>query len=54
LKFLGFILGVLRLEVSVYNVHSTNQFKTTLIKGGGGRGGKSVEEVTVYRKEENS
>jgi hypothetical protein len=30
-------LGVLRLEVSVYNVYITNQFQTTFTWGGGGR-----------------
>jgi hypothetical protein len=35
------ILRVLRLEVSVYNVHITNQFKPLLLKGGG-EGVKSV------------
>ena len=40
LRFLGIILRVLRLEVSVYNVYITNQFKTTFA----GRGG--VESVS--------
>ena len=41
LRFLGIILRVLRLEVSVYNVYITNQFQTTFAQGGGG-GIKSV------------
>ncbi len=49
LRFLGIILRGLRLEVSVYNVYITNQ----LLKGEGG-GGKSVLELTVNNKEENS
>ncbi len=36
LRFLGIILRVLRLEVSVYNVYITNQFQTTFSAGGGG------------------
>ncbi len=36
LKFLGLILRVLRLKVSVYNVYITNQFHTTSAWGGGG------------------
>jgi hypothetical protein len=35
LSFLAIILKVLRLEVSVYNVYITNQFKTTFARGGG-------------------
>ncbi len=31
LRFLGIILRVLRLEVSVYNVYITNQFPTTIV-----------------------
>ncbi len=34
LRFLGLILRVLRLEVSVYNVFITNQFQTTFAHGG--------------------
>jgi hypothetical protein len=34
LRFLDMILRVLRLEVSVYNVHTTNQFQTTFAQGG--------------------
>jgi hypothetical protein len=41
LSFLGIILRVLKLEVSVYNVYITNQFQTTFA-GGGGEGVKSV------------
>ncbi len=36
LRFRGIILRVFRLEVSVYNVHITNQFQTTFAGGGGG------------------
>ncbi len=36
LRFLGIILRVLILEISAYNVDSTNQFQTTLAPGGGG------------------
>jgi hypothetical protein len=35
LSFLGIILRVLRLEVSVNNVYSINQFQTTFAGGGG-------------------
>jgi hypothetical protein len=35
LRFLGIILRVLRLEVSVYNVYITNQFQTTFAHGWG-------------------
>jgi hypothetical protein len=35
LRFLGIILRVLRLEVSVYNVHNTNQFQITFAQDGG-------------------
>jgi hypothetical protein len=45
LRFLGIILGVLRLEVSVYNVYITYQFQTTFAP---------LVEVTVNSKEENS
>ncbi len=31
---LGIILGVLRLDVSVYNVYISNQFQTTFAQGG--------------------
>jgi hypothetical protein len=34
-RFLGIILRVLRLEVSVYNVNITNPFQTTFAKGRG-------------------
>jgi hypothetical protein len=38
LRFLGIILRVLRLEVSVYNVYITNQFQITFNQvGEGGR-----------------
>ncbi len=36
LRFLGIILRVLRLEVSVYNVYITNQSQTTFAVWGGG------------------
>jgi hypothetical protein len=36
LMFLGIILRVLRLEVSVYKICSTNQFQTTFAQRGGG------------------
>ncbi len=49
LRFLGIILIVLRLEVSVYNVYTTNQFQTTFVQGGG----DPLVEVTV-NSEENS
>jgi hypothetical protein len=57
LRFLGIILRVLRLEVSVYNVYITNPFQTTVAQGGGGggRGEKNpLVEVTVKSKEENT
>jgi hypothetical protein len=43
-SFLGIILRVLRLEVSVSNVYITNQFQPTFAQGGVGEGGgvKSV------------
>jgi hypothetical protein len=48
LRFLGIILRVLRLEVSVYNVYSTNQFQITFAKGEG----KVQSAVHVNSKEE--
>ncbi len=52
LRFLGIILRVLRLEVSVYNVYITNQFQTTL---GWEEGGvKPVNTGDCNSKEENS
>jgi hypothetical protein len=36
LRFLGMILKVLRLQVSVYNVYITKQFHTTFAQGVGG------------------
>ncbi len=51
LRFLGIILRVLRLEVSVYNFLLHTSFKPLF--GGGGAGVKSaVAEVTVNSKEE--
>ncbi len=44
LRFLGVILRVLRIEVSVYNVYITKQFQTTFARGwGGGVGVISVD-----------
>jgi hypothetical protein len=40
MRFLGIILRVLRLQVSVYNVYITNQFQPAFTQGG--RGVKSV------------
>ncbi len=37
LRFLGIILRVLRLEVSVYNVKLQNSFKPFLLKGDGSK-----------------
>jgi hypothetical protein len=51
LKFLGIVVRVLRLEVSVYNVYIANQFQNTFAQGEGGV--KYVVEVTVNSKEEN-
>jgi hypothetical protein len=53
LRFLGIILRVIRLEVSVYNVFITNQFQPTFARGGGGESNPLVE-VTENSKEENS
>jgi hypothetical protein len=53
LKFLFIILRVLRLEVSVHNVQLQTSLKPLLLRGGGG-GGKSLAEVNVNSKEENS
>jgi hypothetical protein len=49
-RFLGIILRVLRLEVSVYNVYITNKFQTTFAQGGGGGINLSVE-LTVKSKD---
>ncbi len=46
LRFLGIILRVLRVEVSVYNVNVTNPFRTTVAHAGGG-GKNPLVEVTV-------
>ncbi len=43
LRFLGIILKVLRLEVSVYNVYIINQFQTTVAQKEGG----GVKFVTI-------
>jgi hypothetical protein len=37
---------MLRLEVSVYNVYSTNQFQTTFAQVGGGVGGGGEKSVS--------
>jgi hypothetical protein len=42
LMFMGMILRVLRLEVSVYNIYITNKFHTTFARAGRGGGVKSV------------
>jgi hypothetical protein len=47
LGFLGMILRVLRLELSVYNVYISNQFQPTFAQGVGGV--KSIVEVTVRK-----
>jgi hypothetical protein len=36
LRFLGIILRVLRLEVSIYNIYIPNQFQNTFARGRGG------------------
>jgi hypothetical protein len=53
-QFLGIILTVLRLEVSVFDVCITNQFQITFSRRGGGV--DPIVEVTVHvnSKEENS
>jgi hypothetical protein len=50
--FYGIILGVPRLEVSIYNVYITNKFQTTFARGGGG--GDPLVEMPVNSREENS
>jgi hypothetical protein len=50
LRFLGIILRVLRLEVSIYNVYIINQVQSPFAREGGG----PLVEVTVNSKEENS
>jgi hypothetical protein len=52
LRFLGIFLRVFRIEVAVYYVYIANQFQNTFAQGEGGV--KSVVEVTVNSKEENS
>ncbi len=44
LRFLGIILRVLRLGVSVYDVYITNQFQTTFALGVGGGGERKICE----------
>jgi hypothetical protein len=51
IRFLGIFLRVLRLEVSVYNVHIANQSQTTFESGGEGEKILFLE-VTVNSKEE--
>jgi hypothetical protein len=41
-RFLGTVLRVLRLEVSLYHAYITNQFKPLLLGGGGGGGGAKI------------
>ncbi len=53
-RFLGIVLKVFRLEVSVCNVYITNQFQTNFAQGGGGGGINPCVEVIVNSKEENS
>jgi hypothetical protein len=48
LRFLGIILKVLTLEVSVYNVYMTKKCQTTFAWGGGG--GNLLVEATVNNK----
>jgi hypothetical protein len=51
LRFLGIILRVLRLEVSVCNVCITKKFQTTFVRGGGG---DPSAEMTVNSNGEHS
>ncbi len=51
LRFLGIILRVLRLEVSVYNVYITGQFQTIFSQWVGG--GVKLVEVNVNGTEDN-
>ncbi len=53
LRFLGIILRVLRLQVSVYKYYFTNSFQITFFCSRG-EGGNPLVEVTVNSKEENS
>jgi hypothetical protein len=48
-RFLGIILRVLRLEVSIYNVYIQTSFKPLLFKG---RGKNPLVEVIVNSKKE--
>jgi hypothetical protein len=54
MRFLGIILRLLRLEVSIYDVNIAIQFQATFARGGGGGVGYNPLEVTVNGKEENS
>jgi hypothetical protein len=57
LRFLGIILGVLRLEVSVYNVYITNKTVSKnhfCARGVSGGEKNPLGEMTVNSKEENS
>jgi hypothetical protein len=53
LRFLGITIGVLRREISVYNVYNKNEFQTTFAQEGEGEKNLLVE-VTMNSKEENS
>jgi hypothetical protein len=52
LRFLGIILRVLRLEVSVHDVYIANQFQTTFAQEG--EVVNPLVELTVNSKKENS
>ncbi len=57
LRFLGIILKLLKIEVSLYDVYITNHLQTTFAHGGKGWGSKiqnPLVEVTVNSKEEKS
>ncbi len=47
LRFLGILLRILKLEVSVYNVYITNQLQTTFAQGGWGVKSVSTVELIV-------
>jgi hypothetical protein len=51
LRFLGTILGVLRLEVSLYNVYITNQFQATFAQGERGGGVKSFSRRDCFEEQ---
>ncbi len=50
LRFLGIILRVLRLEVSVYMFTLQTSFKALLLKGGGGGGKKKIYYSLILKK----